>query len=541
MPKQGTTAPFVLRPRSAGTSLHSWLFGEIRSAILDGRLAPGLKLPARKVLARQCRVSTGTVAEAYEKLVQLGYLDAREGSGTYVRAALPDMTADDSGPAPGPTRGPRRALSTRGRLLAAQRFPKLFCNRSVETFRLDRQELDLFPLDVWNRLAAQRSRRNSDLLAHGDPLGFPALRAALAEHVSRSRGVRCDADHVVVTSGTQHSLDLMARLLLDQDDEVWMEDPGYSPATSLLRAHGARVRGIPVDSQGLDCAAGRLLSPHARLAYVTPGCQFPLGMPMSHERRLLLLDWAHEAGAWIFEDDYDGLLRGDGRHQLALQSLDHSGCVIYSATLNRMLFSSLRLGFLVLPHAFIEPAAAALSITQRYQPTMDQATLAEFITQGHLDRHLQRMRELYSERHAALIAAGRAELEGLMDFSDPHFSAQVIGWLAAGVSEAELWRRAAARTIDTVPLASLTIERSMPPALVFGIGSADERATRTAMKRFGRVLRVFAWQTQGTRGIAHKVPTSSPIERRPRPNQRSSGSAPTRGPQPGTTAIPRYR
>jgi hypothetical protein len=154
---------------------------------------------------------------------------------------------------------------------------------------------------------------------------------------------------------------------------------------------------------------------------------------------------------------------------------------------------------------------------------------------------VQRMRELYSERHAALIAAGRAELEGLMDFSDPHFSAQVIGWLAAGVSEAELWRRAAARTIDTVPLASLTIERSMPPALVFGIGSADERATRTAMKRFGRVLRVFAWQTQGTRGIAHKVPTSSPIERRARPNQRNSGSAPTRGPQPGTTAIPRYR
>ncbi len=551
MPKQGTTAPFVLRPRNAGMTLHSWLLEEIRGAILQGRLAPGSKLPARKALARQCRVSIGTVTEVYEKLVKLGYLDAREGSGTYVRAALPDTTPDDSGAAPGPARGPRRALSRRGRLLAAQRFPKLFCNRSVEAFRLDRQALDLFPLDTWNRLATQRGRRGRslELLAHGDPLGLPVLRAALAEHVSRARGVHCDAAQVVITSGTQHSLDLVARLLLDPDDEVWMEDPGYAPVTSLLRAHGARVRGIPVDGQGLDCTAGRLLAPLARLAYVTPGCQFPLGMPMSHERRLLLLDWAHQAGAWVFEDDYDGLLRGDGRHQPALQGLDRAGCVIYSTSLNRMLFSSLRLGFLILPPAFIEPAAAALSITQRYQPTMHQATLADFITQGHLDRHLRRMGELYTERQAALIAAGRAELDGLVDFSDPQLGAQVIGWLAAGVSEAELWRRAAARAIDTVALASLTIERSMPPALVFGIGSADVRAIRTAIKRFGRVLRVFAWQTHGAGGIPNKVPvgredqvpqqTPSPIERRPRSDQRGSGSALTRGPQPAPTATSR--
>ena len=529
MPKQGTTAPFVLRPRPAGATLHSWLYEEIRSAILESRLAPGLKLPARKVLARQYRVSIGTVTEAYARLAELGYLEAREGSGTYVRATPPDAMS--------PALRPRRALSARGRLLASQRFPKFFCNRSVATFRLDRPALEMFPLETWNRLAARRSRngRSLELLAHGEPLGLPPLRAALADHVSRARGVRCEPDQIVVTSGTQHSLDLVARLLLDPGDEVWMEDPGYAPVTSLLRSHGARVIGIPVDTQGLDCIAGRLRCPQARLAYVTPGCHFPLGVPMSHERRLNLLQWAHGAGAWIFEDDYDGVLRGDGRHQLALQSLDRTGCVIYSSSLNRLLFPSLRLGFLILPPAFIEPAAAALSITQRYQPTMDQATLADFITQGHFDRHVQRMHELYSERHEALLAHGRSELEGLMEFSDSQVGPQIIGWLASGMSEAEAWRRTAARAIDTVALASLTIERPMPPGLVLGVGAADVRSIRTAIRRLGRVLRVLAWQMKGASGIQNKVPaesrtdvvqqtpapTPAPLERRPRPQRRS--------------------
>jgi GntR family transcriptional regulator / MocR family aminotransferase len=527
MPKQGTNAPFILRPRAAGTTLHSWLYEEIRTAIVESRLAPGLKLPARKVLARQCHVSIGTVTEAYDRLAKLGYLDAREGSGTYVRARLLDTTPESGAPPPpGPARGPRRVLSARGRLLTAQSFPKFFSKRSVATFSLG-SALDMFPLESWNRLAAQRSRRGGslELLAHAHPMGLPVLRAALADYVSRARGVRCDADQVLVTSGTQHSLDLVARLLLDPGDQVWMEDPGYAPVTSLLRSHDAKVVGIPVDSHGLDCISGRLRCPLARLAYVTPGCHFPLGAPMSHERRLKLLDWAGGAGAWIFEDDYDGPLRGDGHHQPALQSLDRTGCVIYSSSLSRLLFPSLRLGFLILPPAFIEPAAAALSITQRYQPAMDQATLADFITQGHFDRHMQRTRELYAERYETLIAVGSAELGELLQFSDSHVGPQVIGWLAPGTNEAEVWRRAAARDIDTVALASLTIERAMPPALVFGIGAADSRAIRTAIKRLGRVLRVLAWQTNGATAIQNKVPvvnrnavvrqTPSPVERRP--------------------------
>ena len=343
---------------------------------------------------------------------QAGISGRRGGSGTYVRAALPETTLESAAAVTGPP--DPEVLSARGRLLAAQQLPQILLqplSRNLQARPSGARHVSDRDLESPCAAGACAAGAVSNCLLTATLWGFPPLRAALAAYVSQARGVRCQPDQVVVTSGTQHSLDLVARLLLDPGDQVWMEDPGYAPVTSLLRSHGARVIGIPVDAQGLDCAAGRLRCPLARLAYVTPGCHFPLGMPMSHERRLKLLDWAAEAGAWIFEDDYDGLLRGDGRHQQALQNLDRTGCVIYSNSLNRMLFSSLRLGFLILPPAFIEPAAAALSITQRYQPTMDQATLTDFIAQGHFDRHMQRMRELYTERREALTA-GRKNRAG---------------------------------------------------------------------------------------------------------------------------------
>lgn len=539
MSKSEPTASLALQPRNTGTTLHSWLCRELRAAILQRRLLPGLKLPSRRALARQYRVSVTSVVAAFDELVAHGYLEARAGSGTYVRseptASLP------TGPRP-------RSLSERGRLLAAHPFPEAPRN-SAGTFRLDRPALDTLSIETWNRLGAHRLRaeRSLELLAHGEPLGFPPLRRALADHVSRARGIRCDAEQVVVTSGTQHSLDLVARLLLDPGDEVWVEDPGYAPIASLLRSHGARVVAVPVNERGIDCATGRRRCPLARLAYVTPDCQFPLGMAMSHQRRLKLLHWASEAGAWVFEDDHDSLLSSERRPQ-ALHGLDGSGSVIYSNSFNRMLFPSLRLGFLILPPAFVEPAAAALSITQRFHSTAEQATLTDFIVQGHFDQHMRRTRELYGERRQMLIEAGRAELGELMSFPDSQAGRQVIGWLASDLDEAEVWRRAAARQIDVTALATLTIKRALPPGLVFGIGAADGRAIRTVMRRLGRALRVLAWQTKGARPKQQKVPARStdgvlaqiryPTGQRP---QTQSSTAPARSTQLVPVLSPRYR
>jgi GntR family transcriptional regulator / MocR family aminotransferase len=565
MSKQEPTSPVVLRPRAAGTTLHSWLYDEIRGAILERRLSPGSRLPSRKALALQYHVSVTTVVAVSERLVEHGYLDARVGSGTYVRGAFSGAPAD--APAGMPAQAPaqnsglrappaarlrRKGLSDRGRLLAAHALPKVWSNHSAATFGLSRPALDAFAIDTWNHLAEERLRceRSVDRLAHGEPLGFPPLRQALADHVRRTRGIRCDAEQVVITSGTQHSLDLVARLLLDPGDPVWMEDPGYAPVTSLLRSHGIKVVGVPVDDRGIDCGAGRRKCLHARLAYVTPGCQFPLGVAMSHARRCRLLQWAIEAGAWIFEDDCGSQLRADGRPQ-ALHSLDRAGSVIYSNSFNGMLFPSLRLGFMILPQAFIAPVATALSITQRYQPTAEQAALTDFIVLGHFDQHVRRMRELYAERRDALVKAAGAELGDLMRIGDSRPGRQVIGWLSPSLDEAQAWRRAAARQVDSVALTSLTIERSLPPGLVFGIGAADARAIRTAIRRLGRVLRVLAWEAKGAKPSQEKVPaggadepsvqTRYPPQRRPRLEPRDSATAHAQGAPLGSAHFPRYR
>jgi GntR family transcriptional regulator/MocR family aminotransferase len=268
-----------------------------------------------------------------------------------------------------------------------------------------------------------------------------------------------------------------------------MEDPGYVAVTSLLRALGAEVVGVPVDSEGLDCAAGMRLCRSARLAYVTPGCQFPLGVTMSLPRRLALLRWAAAQGAWIFEDDYDGQLEFSGRPLAALQSLDTQGCVIYSNSFNKMLFTSLRLGFVVLPASLIDAARAAKSITDRFSSTLDQATLCDFIVQGHLEQHMRRMRALYAERLATLIRSAQRDLNGLMEVEFSTAGLQVMSWLARGIPEIDAWQGAAAQGVSSAALSLLTIDRHMPPGLVLGITSASDTAIRAATRRLREVLR----------------------------------------------------
>jgi GntR family transcriptional regulator / MocR family aminotransferase len=276
-----------------------------------------------------------------------------------------------------------------------------------------------------------------------------------------------------------------------------VEDPGYAAATYLLRAVGSEVVGVPVDAEGINCDAGRRRCLPAKFAYVTPGCQFPLGVTMSLERRLAMLRWAQEVGAWIFEDDYDSQLRFDGRPLSALHSLDRSGCVIYSNSFNKMLFSALRLGFLVVPPRLVDAVTAARSIIDRFPAVPDQAILCDFISEGHMEQHMRRMRELYATRFDALVRSARRHLEGVMEVSPMHGGLQVVGWLAQDLKEDEARRRAAERGIDSVALSWLTIDREMPPALVLGVTSADVRAIGRGMKRLGQTLREL--KAQGAR------------------------------------------
>jgi GntR family transcriptional regulator/MocR family aminotransferase len=489
--KKTQTVHLALQSRSDGATLFRWLYDEIRKAIIDGRLPPGSRLPSTRSVAGQYHVARGTVVAAFDQLAAEGYLEGSVGNGTFVRDTLPEALPGTKSPrhSTGPDTT-RPLLSTRGRQLANNRFPALVTNRNVETFRLDSPALDAFPIKLWTRIAARRMRKAvPGLLAWGEALGFRPLREAIANYVGLTRAVRCTADEVVITTGTQQSLDLMARLLLDPGDRVWVEDPGYAAATALLRASGAVVTGVPVDADGIDPEAGRRSCRLARLAYVTPGCQFPLGATMSLTRRLALLGWAHEENAWIFEDDYDSQLRFSGRPLAALQSLDSRGCVIYSNSFNKMLFQSLRLGFLVIPPRLVDAIKAARSIIDRFPSVLDQAILCDFISEGHMEQHMRRMRDLYAARFDALVHSARRDLCDVMELTAVHAGLQVVGWLASNIQEDKACQHAADHGIDSVPLSKLVIDRAMPPALVLGVGSAGVRTIRGGVERLGQVLR----------------------------------------------------
>src|SRR5207244_1450796 len=234
-------------------------------------------------------------------------------------------------------------------------------------------------------------------------------------HVQAAQAVRCAPEQVIIVTGAQQGLDLTARVLLDPGDAVWIEDPVYPSARKALLAAGVRVVPVPVDREGLDVAAGEKRCPDARLAYVTPSHQYPLGVVMSLSRRLALLDWARRAGAWVLEDDYDSEFRYAGRPLAALQGLDQSGRVIYLGTFSKVLFPSLRLGYLVVPPDLVDAFVAARAAIDRQTSTLMQAVVADFINEGHFLRHIRRMRTLYSERQETLLRAAQRDLGGALE------------------------------------------------------------------------------------------------------------------------------
>jgi GntR family transcriptional regulator/MocR family aminotransferase len=491
MSKTAAPVTLTLRPRAAGATLLRWLYDEIRLAIVEGRLAPGTRLPSTRSIATQYRVARGTVVAAFDHLIAEGYIEGSVGSGSFVRRMTALSVLPGSGAARARSReaGGAPSLSVRGRRLASNPFP-FRSDARPHTFRLDCAALEAFPIKTWSRITARCLRTAvPELLMHGHALGFPPLRAVIADYVGMTRGVQCTAEQVVITSGTQSSLDLIARLVLDPRDRVWVEDPCYPAISSLLRGSGAEVIGVPVDEAGIDCEAGRRRARVAKLACVTPGCHFPLGVTLSLQRRLALLEWAREVAAWIFEDDYDSQLGFTGRPLAALRSLDRTGCVIYSNSFSKMLFPSLRLGFLVVPPALLGAVDAARSALQRFPSVLDQAVLAEFISAGHMEQHMRRMRELYTMRHEALVRLAQQELADVLRISQVTAGLQTVGWLADGIPELDAARQALEQGIVALALSRMTIERPLPPGLVIGAGATDLPAIRRGVQQLGSILR----------------------------------------------------
>jgi GntR family transcriptional regulator/MocR family aminotransferase len=357
---------------------------------------------------------------------------------------------------------------------------------ATRAFRPNRPALDLFPTTLWAQVAGRRLRRASaGLLLGCEPMGHRPLREAVAEYLRTSRGVTCTAEHVAIVSGVQEALDLVARIALDAGDRVCMEDPGYIGATLALEGAGASIAAVPLDDEGIDVAR---FPRHARLAYVTPAHQFPVGISMSLARRLSLLEWARHAGALIVEDDYDSEYRYAGRPVPALQALDRHGVVLFAGSFSKVLFPSLRLGYLVVPPDLVDVVAAVKSNSSRHAPLLDQAVLCDFITDGHFGRHLRRMREVYAERIGVLRDGVQGRLSGALTLSGIDAGLQTAGWLAEGVDGASVAAAALERRVEVTPLSYYSRARLARDGLQLGFAAVEPREIRRGVRELAAAL-----------------------------------------------------
>jgi GntR family transcriptional regulator / MocR family aminotransferase len=474
--------------RSSIVPLHRQVCAALRDAILSGRLRAGARLPSTRTLADDLGLSRTTVFNAFDQLLAEGYLQGRQGSGTYVAEELVAELLRGMAEVPsGPEKSSAApALSRRGAQLVA--LGTALSDNRPQAFRPGIPALDHVPRQPWARLAGRHLRGSTDeLLNYGEPGGHRPLREAIASYLGAARGVRCEPEQVVIVSGAQQGLSLLARLLLDPGDRVWIEEPGYLGARGALAAAGVRLVPVPVDAEGLDVAAGMRRSPRARLAYVSPSHQYPLGVTMSAARRLRLLDWARRENAFVVEDDYDCEFRYAGGPLASLQGLDRQDRVLYLGTFSKVLFPSLRLGYLVVPEGLVEKVERARSLEDS-SPLLEQAVLADFIAGGHFARHVRRMRALYRERQGVLVEEAKRRLAGLLDVRPSEAGTHVVGWLPDELSDVVASRRAESMGLAAPALSSYCQEQPPRSGLVLGYSHLSPREIRTGVRRLAQAL-----------------------------------------------------
>jgi GntR family transcriptional regulator/MocR family aminotransferase len=487
--------PVIALDAASHQPLYRQIYDGLRRAILTGKLHRGTRLPSTRELAQGLMVSRNTVMNAYDQLLAEGYLEGRIGSGTYVTHALPDdlMTGHINSPCTWQLSEQGRSFSQRGGVLISTAVNASPDSMSARPFWPGIPALDAFPAKLWSRLISRYwNQASHELLGYGDPAGYWPLREAIATYLGAARAVQCTPDQVIITVGRQQAFDLVMRALLDPGDAAWIEDPGYMGARAALKGAGARLIPVPIDEEGLDVSAGESLCSDARLVYVSPSHQYPLGVTMSLQRRLSLLEWASRRGAWILEDDYDSEYRYTGRPVSALQGLDQEGRVIYIGTFSKALFPALRLGYMVVPTDQINSYVTARALFSRSSSVIDQAVLAAFINEGAFARHIKRMRVMYKERQEMLIETLKRELGGLIDVQADDAGLHLVGWLPEGVDDLEVSKRAAAAGVDAQPLSAFCLERKGRGGLLLGYAGYNERQIRTGVRLLSSALRGIA-------------------------------------------------
>ncbi len=469
--------------------LYLQLYRALRRAILEGELTPGARLPASRTLAGDLGLSRNVVLLAYEQLLAEGYVNGRTGSGTFVAPSLPELSPAVATVSHPPVLAPPR-LSSFGRQAVALWRPyalDLAAPQPRYDFRYGVVTIDTRALAQWRKLAARRAVR--PVPGYGSPQGLLALREAIADYARRQRGCVCAPERIVVVNGSQQALDLIARLLVEPGDRVVVEEPGYRGARHALLGAGAVLVPAPVDGEGMALELAGSAAAGARLAYVTPSHQFPTGAVLSLSRRLALLEWARANDAFVVEDDYDSEFRYQGRPVEAVQGLDRDGLTVYVGTFSKVLFPSLRLGYLILPESLVEPFAAAKWLADRHAPLLEQGVLAAFIAEGHFERHLRRMRTLYGARREALLAALGEYFGQRVEVTGTRAGIHLLAWLRELPPDRlpALVRAALEQDLGVYPVNPLYLDPPPRSGLLLGYGALEPEAIREGVVRLAKV------------------------------------------------------
>ncbi|MEP0234830.1 PLP-dependent aminotransferase family protein [Roseibium sp.] len=448
------------------------LYMALRELLLAGGLMPGERLPATRTLAEEVGVSRTTVIDAVDRLISEGLVESRVGAGTFVSDALKVRHKPGSA-----SLGKIRAIAEPRLSHAAKHATPDFAPRTrlphkSLAFTTALPALDAFPMAQWARLSARHWRRERDqVTGYGEPFGFPPLRAAIARQLNASRGIKCDPEQIFIVNGAQQGFSLISSLLVNPGEPVWFENPGAIGARNAFISTGANLVPIKVDKEGLCVDDGLKKAPHFRLAFVTPSHQQPLGHVMSLERRLALLQAAHDADAMIVEDDYDGEFYYGEQPPPTLKSIDTQERVIYVGTFSKSLFPSLRLGFVLAPRGLVESFNHICSAWLSGVSTATQAITADFMDEGMFATHIRMMRQLYKERHDALISAASC-LAGKIDVQPTKSGFHAVGLLAPSLTEDFLVAETRSAGVVTSPLGRYALNKLKQSGIVLGFGSS---------------------------------------------------------------------
>lgn len=488
MPKETSEidpAGIKLSKKSA-TPLYIQVYEQFREMILSKRLRPGDRLPASRNLAASLGVSRIIINQGYEQLIMEGYLVGKTGSGTFVADVLPDhlLNAIKTNAA--------KKITPADRLKVDIKNNDSILGDKIEVipFQMGTPSLDFFPYKIWHQVGNTVLKKlKAYHLGYEDTLGYWPLRKAIAAYLRISRAVICEAEQVVVVTGSQQGLNLVTEYFLKKGDRVWMEDPGYFGAKNSFSNAGAEICPVPVEEDGLDIDCAIKKFPDAKLAYVTPSHQFPLGYTLSQSKRLELLKWAEEKKSWILEDDYDSEFRYEGRPLPSLQGLDTAGRVIYSGTFSKVLFPGLRLAYIVLPSVeLVNELKKVKENLDRQSPAMEQIILTRFMEEGYFLRHIRKMRLLYAERQKILTGLMKEQLGDYFRLSIAPSGMHLLCWISDKIDLAKFKQEIKKQKLSVSFASEYTLQHSIPPAIVLGFTAFSKYKLQTGVEKLAQCV-----------------------------------------------------